>query len=338
MTLPATYQKLVAARLGRDFRAVTEIVETPLEAPQAGEIVMRNHYAGVNATDRNITAGLYTPGQQPPLDLGAEVIGEVVAVGEGVTNFQVGSPVMALTMGGGYREYYTLDATRAIPVPDITPEMMTLVLSGLTASFGLEIEGEMKSGETVLVTAAAGGTGHIAVQLAKLAGNHVIGTCGNAEKAEFLRSIGCDRVVQYKEEDLDAVLKAEYPRGVNLVYESVGRGMFDTCVKHLATRGRLVIIGYITEYAGQPETVNAPRIYTSLLWKSASIRSMFLMHYLRDHLVEHLMKLVGLLQSGELKVQVDPTPFVGVEAVVDAVDYLQSGRNNGKVIVRYDAV
>lgn len=335
MTLPATYKKLVAAQLSRDFRAATEVVELALEAPGADEIVIKNHYAGVNATDPNITAGLYTPGQKPPIDLGAEAIGEVVAVGEHVTTFKVGDSVMVLTTGGGYREYYTTHASLAIPVPDASPEVMTLVLSGLTASIGLEVEGNMKSGETVLITAAAGGTGHIAVQLAKLAGNHVIGTCGNAEKADFLRSIGCDRVVNYREEDLDAVLKAEYPKGVNLVYESVGRKMFDTCVKHLARRGRLVIIGYITEYAGQPEEVMSARIYTQLLWKSASVRSMFLPHYLREYLPTHLMKLVGLLQSGQLKVEVDPTEFTGVDAVVDAVDYLQSGVNNGKVIVRF---
>jgi NADPH-dependent curcumin reductase CurA len=335
MTYPATYKKLIAASFSRDFRAVTEVIEVQSEPPPPGHILMKNHFAGVNATDPNVTAGMYTPGATPPIDLGAEAIGEVVAVGDGVDSFKVGDPVMVLTVGGGYREYYTVRADRAIPVPAITPEIMTLVLSGLTASFGLEIVGEMTSGETVLVTGAAGGTGHIAVQLAKLAGNHVIGTCGSPEKAAALRAVGCDRVVLYKEEDLDAVLTAEYPRGVNLVYESVGRGMFDTCVKHLAQKGRLVIIGYITEYAGKPEAITRPRIYTDLLWKSASVRGMFLTHYLRDHMTEHLFKLSGLLQSGDLKVHIDSTEFRGVESVADAVEHLHSGGNNGKVVVRF---
>jgi prostaglandin reductase 3 len=335
MAHPETYRKLVATKYTNDFAAAVEIVEEPFPTPRAHEIVIKNHYAGVNATDPNITAGYYTPGQEPPIDLGAEAIGEVVAVGDEVTTFKVGDPVMTLATGGGYREYFVTPAKRAFPVPAASPEIMTLVLSGLTASFGLEIVGEMGTDETVLITAAAGGTGHIAVQLAKMAGNHVIGTCGSPEKAEFLKSIGCDRVVQYKEEDLDAVLKAEYPNGVDLVYESVGRAMFDTCIKHLAVRGRLVIIGYVTEYKDTPEFVNRPRIYTRLLMKSASIRSMFLNHFMRDHMADHMARLGGLLQEGKLMVQIDPTEFKGMDAIVDAVDYMQAGKSNGKLIVRF---
>lgn len=335
MALPKTYKKLIATHYSNDFRAAAQVVEADLTDPAPGEIIIRNHFAGVNATDPNITAGMYTPGQQPPIDLGTEAIGEVVAVGADVTGFSVGDAAMVLSTGGGYREYYPVPAKRAVPVPSISPEIMTLVLSGLTASFGLEITGEMGSGETVLVTAAAGGTGHIAVQLAKKAGNHVIGTCGSPEKADFLRSLGVDRVVNYREEDLDAVLTAEYPNGVNLVYESVGRSMFDTSVKHLARQGRLVIIGYISEYLDNMEPVTRPRIYKDLLWKSASVRGMFLTHFLRDHMAPHLMRLSGMLQAGELTLLIDDTPFVGVDAVADAVDYLHSGKSRGKVIVRF---
>lgn len=335
MSHPVNYKKLVASQLSRDFRTAAEVVTVDWTDPRPFEVVIKNHYAGVNATDPNISAGLYTPGQQPPIDLGAEAIGEVVAVGSSVSTLKVGDAVMVLTTGGGYREYYTTAESHAIPVPAISPEIMTLVLSGLTASIGLEVEGQMTSGETVLITAAAGGTGHIAVQLAKLAGNHVIGTCSNEEKAEFLRSIGCDRVVNYKTEDLDAVLSAEYPKGVNIIYESVGRDLFDVAVKHLARRGRLVLIGFISEYAGQPEIVSSPRIYSQLLWKSASIRSMFLPHYLREHMPSHLTRLIEMVTAGTLKIEIDPTDFQGIEAVVDAVDYLQSGQNSGKVTVRF---
>jgi hypothetical protein len=114
----------------------------------------------------------------------------------------------------------------------------------------------MKSQEVVLVTAAAGGTGHIAVQLAKLAGNHVIGTCSSEAKAQLLRELGCDREINYRTEDLDRVLKQEYPKGINLVFDCVGKEVFDTCVDNLAVRGRLVAIGFISEYAKNPERVN----------------------------------------------------------------------------------
>ena len=334
MNLPKTYKKLVATQYSKDFRSVAEIVEVPFPEPAPNEIVLQNYYAGVNATDPNISAGLYTPGVTPPIDLGSEVVGVVAAKGSDVDSFNVGDAVMTLTTGGGYREYSVVRADRAIPIPAPTPEIMTLVLSGCTASVGLEVTGEMKSGETVLVTAAAGGTGHIAVQLAKLAGNHVIGTCGTAEKAEMLKQLGCDRVVNYREESLDEVLTKEYPRGVNVVYESVGREMFDTCVKHLARFGRLVIIGYVSEYLDSPEVVSTPRIYSRLLWKSASIRSMFLPHFF-NLLPEHLMRLSGLLQAGQLNIAIDDTVFTGVEQCVEAVEYLQSGMSHGKVVVRF---
>lgn len=335
MTHPTTYKKLIATHFTNQFAEAAKIVEEPFPQPSKFQIVMKNHFAGVNATDPNITAGMYTPGQEPPIDLGSEAIGEVVAVGDAVTSFKVGDPVMILSTGGGYREYYAVPEKRALPVPMISPEIMTLVLSGLTATFGLELVGEMKSDETVLITAAAGGTGHIAVQLAKMAGNHVIGTCGSAEKAAFLKSLGCDRVVNYREEDLDAVLTAEYPDGVNLVYESVGRKMFDVAVDHLARQARLVLIGYVSEYEDRPEEVLSPRIYTKLLFKSASVRGMFLTHFLREHMQAHLMRLAGLLMEGKLQVQIDPTEFWGVDSVVDAVEYLQSGKSSGKVVVRY---
>lgn len=332
--MPTTYRKVIGTEFTRDFATAAEIVEVELPNPASDEIVIRNLYAGVNATDPNITAGLYTPGQPLPLDLGIEAVGEVTAVGADVKNFSVGDAAMTLSTGGGYREYQVAKARYAIPIKNATPEVMSLILSGLTASFGLEIVGEMKSNETVLVTAAAGGTGHIAVQLAKLAGNHVIGTCSTQEKADMLTGLGCDRVVLYKEEDLHDVLKTEYPKGVDLVYESVGRGMFDTAVRHLAVRGRLVIIGYITEYEGKPEAITSPRIYTQLLWKSASIRSMFLNHFF-DQMPAHMAKLTELLESGKLHVNIDPAEFKGVESVVAAVEHLQSGKNSGKVVVRY---
>ncbi len=331
--LPKTYRKVVAARFTNHFREAAEIVEVELLPPGPHEITVRNRFAGVNATDVNISAGGYTPGAQPPIDLGAEMTGEVVAVGEKVTEYKVGDFVTSTSLGG-YAEYVTVRARYAIPVPEATPEMVALVLSGTTASIGLSFTGEMKSGETVLVTAAAGGTGQFAVQLAKLAGNTVIGTCSSDDKAELLKAIGCDRVVNYKTEDLGAALKNEYPRGMDLIYESVGRKMFDTCVDNLAIRGRLVIIGYITEYLSTPEVVSDTRIYYKLLGKSASLRGMFLLHFMKQ-VPDHMAKLVELYQAGKLLVSVDPTPFNGVEQVVDAVEYLHSGKSSGKVIVRF---
>lgn len=332
--LPKTYRKVVATHYTKDFRDAAQIVEAELSDPAPNQIIVRNRFAGVNATDVNISAGSYTPGAKPPIDLGVEAVGEIVAVGSEVTKFKVGDCALTFITGGGYREYFPTRATYAIPVPAATPEVMALMVSGLTASIGLYVTGEMTTNETVLVTAAAGGTGQFAVQLAKLAGNRVIGTCGSEDKADLLKSLGCDRTINYRKENVAEVLAAEYPNGVNIVYESVGGELFDTCVNALAVRGRLVIIGSITEYLSEPELVTRPRIGMQLLTKSATLRGMFLPHF-RHHYAEHMEKLLNLLNAGKIHAAIDPTEFRGVESVVDAVDYLHSGKSSGKVVVQF---
>ena len=331
--LPNTYRKVVADHFSNDFRDAAKIVETELKPPAGHEVTIRNAYAGVNATDVNVSAGLYTPGAVPPLDLGLEMIGEVVAVGNKVTEYKVGDKVISTSVGG-YAEYVTVRSRFLIPVPEATPEMVALAVSGVTAAIGLNTVGGMKTGETVLVTAAAGGTGQFAVQLAKLAGNTVIGTCSSDDKAVLLKALGCDRVINYKKENLGMVLKTEYPRGIDLIYESVGGTMFDTCVDHLALRGRLVIIGYISEYMSKPDLVTQPRIYRTLLSRSASLRAMFLLHYIKQ-VPEEMRKLVELYKDGKLKAEVDPKLFKGVDQAVDAVEYLHTGRSTGKVVVKF---
>ncbi len=334
MAHPDTYRKLIATELTTDFRHSAEIVEVPFPEPGAGEVVVQNKLAGVNATDVNITAGRYDPGAAPPFDLGAEAAGVVVAIGEAVRHVKVGDAVVTFNLGGGYREYNVLPARLVVPVPAASPEALTVVVSGLTASIALEVTGQMRpGGETVLVTAAAGGTGQYAVQLAKRAGNHVIGTCSTPGKVALLRKLGCDRPINYREENVKQVLADEYPDGIDLVYESVGGTLFDTCLRALAVGGRLLSIGFVSEYVDGPQPVRLPRVYTQLVQKSASVRGFFLPHF-SAYYRAHLEQLFRLIEGGQLHVAIDPTTFEGLEAVADAVDYLHSGRNVGKVVVR----
>ena len=334
MSLPTHYRKVIARRFTNQFREAAEVVETEFVMPAAGEVAVRNLYAGVNATDVNVTTGSYTPGQQPPIDLGLEVLAEVVAVGEGVSNVKVGDTVLAMKVGAGYREYGLHAAGRVFPVPDANPAYVAVMLSGLTAAFGLYPCGEIKASDTVLVTAAAGGTGQFAVQLAKQEGCHVIGTCSTDEKAALLHEMGVDRVINYKQEDFASVIKSEYRNQLDLVYESVGREMFDVALDNLAIRGRLVLIGAISEYIDGPEVISAPRVTMKLLPKSASIRGMFLNHWF-NHTPEYMPKLISLIAQDQLQITIDPTEFQGVESVVDAVEHLHSGQSRGKVVVRF---
>lgn len=333
MSLPSHYRKVVITRFDKDFRAATDIQEVPMPEPAANEILVRNMFAGVNASDVNISAGVYFA-SEPPHDAGVEASGEVVAVGAEVDQIKVGDHVLTNMIGGGYREYQTVAADFAIPIAKASPEITSLPAAAIPASMGLDIAGEMRSGETVLVTAAAGGVGHFAVQLAKLAGNHVIATCGTPEKVAMLRDLGADRVIDYREEDVAQVLASEYSDGIDLVLEGVGQGLFDAAVANIATRGRIVVLGFVSEYKTEPQIITAPRIYHQLLWKSAMVRGFLYSDYV-PQIGEHMAKLLGLMSEGKLRAITDPTEFVGIESVADAVEYLHSGANVGKVIVRF---
>ena len=296
--LPKEYRKLVIARSSSNFREAVDVQTVSLDVPAAGEVVVRTAYAGVNAADYLQAVGRYLAKTEIPSDLGSEAIGEVVAVGEGVNHLQQGNAVFAI--GAGYSDYFTIPARYGVRLPSLLPEAVSLGVSGLTAALALEHAGEMTSGETVFVTAAAGGTGNIVVQLAKQAGNTVIGTCGSDDKVEFLRQIGCDRPINYRSENVRQVLKDEFPRGIDIAFESVGGELYDTALRSLAVKGRLIVIGAISEYESGPQAFEHIRESYYVLNKSASIRGFWLMHYLRDS-TSAMERLLSLLVSDDLK-------------------------------------
>ncbi|KAF2606199.1 hypothetical protein F2Q68_00043424 [Brassica cretica] len=247
--LPQSFEKIIVHALSHNFRNATRIVRAPLQLPIGPhQVLLKIIYAGVNASDVNFSSGRYFSGGSPklPFDAGFEGVGLIAAVGESVKNLQVGTPAAVMTFGA-YSEYMIVSSKHVLPVPRPDPEVVAMLTSGLTALIALEKAGQMKSGETVLVTAAAGGTGQFAVQLAKLAGNKVIATCGGSEKAKLLKELGVDRVIDYKAEDIKTVLKKEFPKGVDIIYESVGGRMFDLCLNALAVYGRLIVIGMISQ-------------------------------------------------------------------------------------------
>jgi len=314
-----------------------------LDAPEEGEILVQVVYAGVNASDVNFTAGKYTPGVEPPFDAGFEALGRVIARGPGC-RLALGAAVVVPSFGA-FAERLLVPEAHVFPVPSAEPEILPLLVSGLTAKIALDRVAELARGETVLVTAAAGATGQFACQLAKLRGCTVIGTCSTDAKAAFLKSIGVDRPVNYKREDLSAVLRAEFPRGIDAAYESVGGEMFEAAVAALRPKGRVVVIGFVSGYRDgsgwkrkEGGAARGTPLPVTLLAKSASVRGFFLNHY-RKEWADHFRWLVEAWQRGDIVSKVDEhskDTFRGVEAVADAVDYLYSGKSSGKVVVRLD--
>lgn len=347
MALPSTFRRLVATKLTHNFREAAEIITCDLKPPTAGQVLVKTKYAGVNASDINFTAGRYKHATKPPILLGFEGVGRIVQVGPGVGgSLSVGQPVAYLA-DGCFSEYQCLPAASVFPVPSLRPEFVCLLVSGLTAQLALEKVGQLTSGETVLVTGAAGGTGQFAVQLAKLQGCRVLGTCSGEAKAKLLTALGCDRAIDYTKEKVEEVLKRECPRGVNLVYEGVGGRMFDTAVDALATHGRVLVIGFIQGYQteqGMPRSQHLATLPARLLVKSASVRGFFLFNFFSD-LRPAFAKLVQLLESGQLRAAVDlgrdrqggdGAGFRGLESVPDAVQHLYSKSSIGKIVVDLD--
>jgi hypothetical protein len=334
---PKSYRKLILTKFGEDFRACTAIVDTPWQDPGENEVVVRNVYAGVNGVyDYNMMRNAVSYiSFEVPTDLGIEVVGRVAAVGRGVKDFKEGDAVATWKVGTGYRDYQVAHVDRLYRIREPSPEILTLIPTGVSGMVGLERVGEMTTGETVAVSAAAGGLGHIVVQVAKRAGNHVIGLAGSEDKIQLLKKIGCDRAINYAAEDLDAVLTAEYPKGLDIAYDSVGGRVFDTFLDHLAIRGRLVISGYTSEVGKPLQMVTGGRPWTKLYFKSASIRGFINPHF-QEFWPEAAHRLLTLYYDGALTVVVDPTPFRGLEAVPDAVAHLMAGRNRGKIVVKLD--
>lgn len=329
-------RKIVCQKLSTKFRECTAIVPFTVRSPKSDEVVVQIKYVGINASDINYTNGAYLPGVQPPFDCGFEGVGVVLEVGSAVKSLKKGDAVATMTYGA-FAEHIVIKEKLLIKVPAAVPEILPITVCGLTASMALEYVGQMTHGETVLITAAAGATGQFAVQLAKLAGNHVIGTCSSPEKVEYLRSIGCDRAINYREENVFDVLKKEYPRGVDLVFESVGGEMFETCVNNIARRGRIIVIGAIAGYEDsstwKTKVAKATTpLPSKLLAKSASVRGFFLNDYFKES-AAHTKKLSALVAKGLLSAGVDPSNFYGLEDVPNAIEYMYERKNIGKLVV-----
>jgi NADPH-dependent curcumin reductase CurA len=329
-----SFREVVVHTLSTDFRAATKIV-THADLPTAspGHVVIKNRFLGVNATDINVTNGVFNDGP-PPFGCGLDAAGEVVQVGEGVAKVKVGDAVV-YDKFGAYAEYVEVPVASVIKTPELSPGALPLTVCGISASIAIEQCGEMTTGETIFVTAAAGGAGQFVVQLAKLAGNHVIGTTSSDEKAAYLKKLGCDRVINYNKENISQVLEKEYPKGIDIAFETIGGEMFKTVFDHMAIRGRIIVFGHISEYKGDkprfPFLVS--EMNEVLLMKAISVRG-FLLRTYGDLISVHMDRLFRLIKEGKLIAGVDPAEFHGLEQIPDAIEHMYAHKNVGKIVIQ----
>lgn len=330
-------KQLVISKFSDSIQEASEILERPIPKLKATEIRIQTKFIGINAIyDRELYRGKVPYiNVEFPYVFGVETVGVVVELGKDVKNINLGQSLCTVKVGTAYQEYQIISEKDAIKVPEATPEYLTLNPTGVSAYLALKNTAELKEGETIVVSAAAGGLGHIVVQLAKKKKCHVVAICGKPEKVALLESLSaCDRIINYREENIAEVLSKEYAHKINVGFDSVGSYIFDAFLTNLAPLGRLVVSGLATELtAPRFEQVTGPRVYESIYWKGASVRC-FMNHLFRAQQPEARAYLFHQYQKGELQVKVDPTSFVGIESIVAASEYLLAGKSCGKVVVK----
>jgi NADPH2:quinone reductase len=307
---------------------VLQFEEIALPEPQAGEARVKIHAAGVNYIDTYQRSGLY---QVPrPFTLGQEAAGIVDAVGADVTEVQVGDRVAYASALGAYAEYAVVPAWRLVRVPeDISLQQAAAVmLQGMTAHYLACDTFPLKPGDTALVHAAAGGVGLLLVQIAKLRGARVIGTVSTADKAALARQMGADEVILYTEADFAAAVKQLTDgRGVDVVYDSVGKTTFDQSLNCLRPRGYLVLYGQ----SSGPVPPFDPQVLN--VKGSLFLTRPMLAHYTanRAELLQRASALFEWMRAGKLHVRIDRT--FPLHAAADAHRALQSRATKGKLLL-----
>ncbi|WP_210463474.1 NAD(P)H-quinone oxidoreductase [Rufibacter roseolus] len=230
---------------------VLQVQERAIPAPEAGQLLVRVHAAGINRPDVAQRKGNYPPPVGAPIDIpGLEIAGTVEACGEGVERWKAGDAVCALLPGGGYAEYAVVDARHCLPVPQgwSFEEAASLPETVFTVWHNVFQRGALQPGETFLVHGGSSGIGITAIQLAKAWGATVYATAGTEEKCRACEELGANRCLNYKTQDFAEELKAD---GVDVVLDMIGGEYIPKNLSLLKPDGRLVFINAMQGAQGQ---------------------------------------------------------------------------------------
>jgi len=301
------------------------LIDAPVPQPAAGEALVKLEYAGINFIDVYMRSGHYARSQtyKTPLPM---VIGM-----EGIGTLSTGERVAYCITRGSYAEYAAVPAWKLVRVPDDVPSpiAVTLMLQGLTAHYLSHSAFPLEKGHTCLVHAAAGGVGQLLVQCAKLRGASVIATVGSAEKAQIAKARGADHVILYREKDFrEEVMRLTGGRGVDVVYDAIGKDTIARSIRSLRRRGVCI------NYGGASGLVQS--IEPLELGEAGSV------FFTRPHLADYIATaeelggraadLFAAWRTGKLVVTVD-SEYPLAEAA-DAHRYLEAGKTKGKLLLR----
>ena len=307
---------------------VLEMAELPIPVPGPGQVLIRIEAIGVNFIEIYFRKGTYKAAL--PLIPGSEAAGTIEELGSGVNGFKAGDLVASVAVVGSYAEYALAPAAQVVKVPEgVSPEKAAAaMLQGMTAHYLAYSTYPLKAGETALVHAGAGGVGLLLTQMAKRLGARVITTVSSEAKAELSREAGASDVINYSEQDFEAEVKRlTHGKGVDVVYDSVGKTTFDKSLNCLRPRGLLALFG------GSSGPV-PPFDLIQLSGKgSLFITRPTLWHYVatRAELEWRAGDVLGWAASGELKLRTEH-----VYSLTDAAQAqtdMESRKTTGKILL-----
>jgi NADPH2:quinone reductase len=325
----------VKAALCKEYGPPRSLVVEDVEPPEPGrgEVKLRVHACGVNFPDILMMAGKYQSRPDMPFSPGGEVSGEIITVGEGVEGLATGQRVLGMAGHGGMAEEICLPAAAVVPIPD---NMDYETAAGFILTYGtsyhaLKQRARLQEGETLLVLGAAGGVGLAAVELGRLMGARVIAAASSREKLDLAGEYGATDFVNYTEENLkDRVKELTGGRGVDVIYDPVGGELFDQCMRSIAWKGRVLVIGFASG--------EIPKVPVNLaLLKGCEIVGVFWGAFTqREPEVhrENTRELLEFATSGKLKPHISAT--FPLEQAGEALAVLAERKALGKVIVRID--
>ncbi len=316
---------------GRPGDECFEVREEPIGELGPGQALVEVEYLSIDPTIRGwIAYDTYLP---------AVPIGDVVrsgGAGRVVASNHDAYPVGALVFGlTGWQEYAVIDDSSPASVlpegTDLTDALSVYGTTGITAYFGLLDVGRPEPGETVLVSGAAGATGSVVGQIAKIVGCHVVGIAGTDDKCRWLvDELGFDAAINYRDEDVGRRIGELCPQGVDVFFDNVGGSILEAALDHIALKARIVLCGSISGY-NDTDPQPGPRNLFQLTVQRARMEGFIVLDYL-ERFPEAALTLAGWVAEGRIRHRVDVVE--GLERAPEALNRLFDGTNTGKQLVK----
>ena len=311
-------------------KEVLKIEEIDIEEVSQNEVLIKHQFAGLNFIDINQRKGTY-PLKNLPSIMGMEAAGTIIQIGSNVTRFNIGDKVTHCMNLGSFSSIMALPESKVIKLkPDVDLKIAAAAtLQGLTAQYLLHESYLLKNNSTILMHAAAGGVGQILCQWANQIGAKVIGTVSTKEKEKVAKDNGCHFTINYKEENFkDKVMEITENKGVDVIYDSVGKDTFSIGLKCLALKGRLVSFG-VSSGSIDPIDINSIRSF------SGSIATGGLNAFIKK--TEEMQKNADILfdMISNKKIKVNIENIIPIEDIISAQYKMENRLTTGSVILSF---